>query len=175
MLKLVLIVLVLGVVAVLGYAATKPNAFRYERKATIKAPPEKIFAILNDPRKGVLWSPFEQADPAMKKTFSGAETGTGSVYEWDGDKNAGAGRMEIVESVPPSKIVSRLEFFRPFKATNTAEFIMTPRGDSTEVTWAMYGPVPFIGKIMNVFINCENMVGGQFEKGLANLKALAEQ
>ena len=111
----------------------------------------------------------------MKRTFSGAASGKGAVYAWEGDKNVGSGRMEILEASAPSKIVIKLDFFTPFEAHNTAEFTMLPQGDETRVTWRMHGPAPFMAKVMQVFINIDKMVGKDFEAGLANLKRLAEK
>lgn len=175
MIKIVIAVILVVLTVFLGYAKTKPNSFRYERKILVKASPEKIFAILNDLHQGGKWSPFEKLDPDMKRTFSGPETGVGSVYEWDGNSKAGAGRMEIVESVPSSKIIMTLDFVKPFEAHNNAEFTLTPKGDETEVTWAMYGPNPYIGKVMSIVFDCEKMVTTAFEAGLASLKCLAEK
>jgi uncharacterized protein YndB with AHSA1/START domain len=175
MLKIILIAVVVLVIALLIFAATKPDSFQVQRTASIKAPPEKIFPLIDDFQNWGAWSPYENKDPAMKRTRSGAVNGKGAVYEWDGDKNVGKGRMEITESSPTSKIVIQLDFFKPFEAHNIAEFTLEPRGDSTKVTWAMHGPAPFISKLMQVFINFDNMIGKDFEQGLANLKAVAEK
>src|SRR6185436_10207445 len=121
------------------------------------------------------WSPYEKKDPAMKRTFSGAPAGQGAVYEWEGDQNVGKGRMEIVESVQPSKIAIKLDFFKPFEAHNIAEFTLEAQGGSTNVTWAMHGPSPYLAKVMHVFFDMERMVGKDFETGLANLKTISEQ
>jgi uncharacterized protein YndB with AHSA1/START domain len=171
----VVVLLVIVVAAVLGVAATKPDAFRVERTASIKAPPDKIFALINDLHGWGAWSPYEKKDPAMKRTFSGAASGKGAVYEWDGNKNVGKGRMEITETSPPSRILIKLDFISPFEGHNTAEFTMVPKGDATSVTWAMDGPAPFVSKVMQVFINLDSMIGKDFEEGLANLKSLAEK
>ena len=154
----------------------QPNRdpFRIERSRDIKASPERIFALINDLRSWGDWSPYEKRDPQMHRTFSGADSGKGAVYQWDGDKNVGAGRMEIVDITPPSRIVIKLDFIRPIEGHNTAEFTMTPRGDMTRVTWAMFGPAPFISKLMQVFISFDKMIGKDFEQGLNNLKTLAE-
>jgi uncharacterized protein YndB with AHSA1/START domain len=157
------------------YAATKPDVFRVQRATSIKAPPEKIFPFLNDLHKFGAWSPWEKKDPAMKRTFAGSESGRGAVYEWDGDKNVGQGRMEIVDTTPPSKVAIKLDFVRPFEAHNTVEFTLAPNGDSTDVTWAMQGPVPYVAKIMHVFVDMDSMVGKDFEAGLASLKTVAEK
>lgn len=171
----VAIVLVLAVAVVLVLAATKPDTFRIERSATINAPPEKIFAVLSDFRQWTGWSPWENKDPAMKRSFGGAERGKGAVYGWEGDKNVGTGRMEIVEANAPSKLVIKLDFLKPFEAHNTAEFTMLPQGSATSVHWVMHGPSNFMSKVMHVFMNIEKMVGKDFEAGLANLKRLTEK
>jgi hypothetical protein len=172
-------VIALAVAIVLILAIRKPDAFRVQRVATIKASAESIFSLINDFHRWASWSPWENKDPAMKRTFSGAGSGKGAVYAWDGNKNVGSGRMEILDTSLPSKIVIKLDFFKPFEGHNTAEFTMLPQGDATNigtiVTWAMYGPAPFMSKMMQVFMNIDNMIGKDFEAGLANLKKLAEK
>jgi uncharacterized protein YndB with AHSA1/START domain len=175
MLKTVAIVVVLLVAALLAFAATKPDGFVVRRATSIKAPPEKIFALINDYRSWEAWSPWEKIDPTMKRTFSGAESGKGAVYAWEGTGNVGAGRMEITESSPPSRVAIKLDFSKPFEAHNFVDFILEPTGDTTNVTWAMRGPTPFISKLMQVFVSMDSMVGKDFEAGLANLKASAEK
>lgn len=174
MLKKIGIVVVVLIVAVLGYAATKPDTFRVERATSIKAPPEKIHPFLNDFRQQVVWSPWEKKDPAMKRAFSGAESGKGSVYEWDGNKDIGKGRIEITES-SPSKITMKLDFLDPFEAHNMAEFTLAPKGETTDVTWAIFGPMPYISKVLTMFCDMDSMIGKEFEAGLADLKTLAEK
>jgi len=169
------VVLVVGVAVVLVLAATKPDAFNVQRATNIKAPPEKIFALINDLHGWGAWSPWEKKDPAMKRTFSGASSGKGAVYEWDGDKNVGKGRMEITDASPPSKIIIKLDFISPFEGHNVAEFTMDRKDDATNVNWAMRGPAPFISKVMQVFLNFDRMIGKDFEEGLGSLKALAEK
>lgn len=163
------------VAGLLAYAATRPDTFRVQRSTAIKAAPDKIFALINDLHAWSSWSPYEKKDPAMKRTFGGAPAGKGAVYEWDGDKNVGKGRMEITESTPPARILIKLDFFKPFEGHNTAEFTMEPKGDNTIVTWAMYGPSAFMMKVMGLFMNMDNMIGNDFAAGLANLKAVAEK
>ena len=175
MIKTIAIVLVLLIAALLIYAATKPDSFRIERTTTIKAPPEKIFALINDFHQWEAWSPWEKIDPALKRTYSGAASGTGAIYEWNGNKDIGQGRMEITESAPPSKVALKLDFVKPFEAHNMVEFTLATQGDSTTVTQAMYGPSPYISKLMTTFFSMEKMVGSKYEEGLANLKALAEK
>lgn len=175
MLKIIVIVAVVLVVAVLIYAATRPDTFRVQRVTSIKAPPQKIFPFINDFRNWGAWSPYEKKDPAMKRTFSGAANGQGAVYEWEGNNEVGQGRMEIMETAPPSRVTIKLDFVKPFEAHNIAEFTMDAQGDSTKVTWAMHGPNPFMAKVIHVFFDMDSMVGKDFEAGLANLKALAEK
>jgi uncharacterized protein YndB with AHSA1/START domain len=167
------------VAIVLILAATKPNTFSVQRATAVRAPPERIFPLINDFHQWGSWSPYENKDPAMKRSFSGAADGKGAVYGWEGNKNVGSGRMEIMDTSKPSKIVIKLDFFTPFEGHNTAEFTMLPQGDATSlttnVTWLMHGPAPFMSKVMQVFINLDNMIGKDFEIGLANLKRLTEK
>ena len=172
---IIAIILAVAVAAVLAIAATKPGTLRVERAIRIKAPPETIFPLISDFHQWLKWSPYENKDPAMKRSYEGAERGKGAVYAWDGDKNVGSGRMEILESTAPSKIVIKLDFFTPFEGHNTAEFTMLPQGDATHVTWLMYGPANFMSKLMQVFMNLDRMIGRDFEAGLANLKTLTEK
>jgi uncharacterized protein YndB with AHSA1/START domain len=174
MFRILGIVVVVLIVGVLGFAATRPDSFRVQRTATIKAPPEKVFALINDLRGWKTWSPYEKKDPAMKRTLSGAPTGKGAIYEWEGNKDVGKGRMEIADTTPPSKVVIKLDFIEPFQAHNTAEFSLSGKGETTDVTWAMYGPSPFVTKVLSVFLDMDKMIGHDFEAGLANLKAIAE-
>jgi Polyketide cyclase / dehydrase and lipid transport len=168
-------VLVVAVAAILGLAAMKPDAFRVQRSATIRAPREKIFPLINDFHHWGSWSPWEKLDPAMKKTHSGPAEGLGSVYEWEGNKQVGKGRMEIKESTPPSKVLIQLDFFKPFEAHNTAEFTLDGQGDSTNVVWIMDGHSPYMFKVMSLFMSMDKMIGKDFEAGLANLKSLTEK
>jgi hypothetical protein len=172
---IIAIVLVVAVAIILILAAAKPDSFSVQRVITVQAPPERIFPLINDFHQWGSWSPYENKDPAMKRSYSGAASGTGAVYAWEGNKNVGSGRMEILDASAPSKIMIKLDFFTPFEAHNTAEFTMLPQGDATNVTWLMHGPLPFMGKIIHVFINMDNMIGKDFEAGLANLKRLTEK
>lgn len=165
----------IAVAVVLILAATKPDRFSVRRAITVKAPPERVFSLINDFHQWGIWSPHENKDPAMKRTCSGAASGRGAVYAWDGNKNVGSGRMEILDALLPSKIVINLDFFTPFEGHNTAEFTMLPQGDATNVTWLMHGPAPFLSKVIQVFINLDNMIGKDFEIGLANLKKFTQK
>lgn len=169
------VVVAVPVVGVLGYAATKPDTFRIERSTTIQAPPERIYAFVDDFRAWEAWSPYEKMDPAMKRTYSGAAHGQGASYAWEGNEHAGAGNMAITEALPGEKLAIRLNFTKPFEASNTAEFTFKPEGGATKVTWAMHGPMPFISKVMDVLLGMDAMIGKDFEAGLSSLKALAEK
>jgi uncharacterized protein YndB with AHSA1/START domain len=177
----IIALLAIAIATVLILAAMKPNTLSVQRAIGVNAPPEKIFVLIEDFHRWASWSPYEAKDPAMKRSYSGAASGKGAVYGWEGNKNVGSGRMEILDASSPSKIVIKLDFFTPFEGHNTAEFTMLPRRDAakaatneTAVTWAMHGPAPFMSKVMQVFINLDRMIGTDFEVGLANLKRLAE-
>jgi len=173
--KIIVIVLVVLIAALLAFAATKPDTFSVERTATINAPPEKIFPLIADFHQWQTWSPWEKIDPTMVRTFSGAPSGHGAVYAWEGQGKAGAGRMEITSASAPSKVEIKLDFIKPFESSNVVDFTLEPEGDATKVTWSMTGPSAFITKIMCVFVSMDKMIGPDFERGLANLKAAAEK
>ncbi|KQW35271.1 SRPBCC family protein [Rhizobacter sp. Root404] len=175
MIKALALAVVALVAGVLIFATTKPDTFSVQRSATIKAPPEKIFAVLNDFHRWTEWSPWEKLDPAMKRTLGGAPAGKGATYAWEGNGKAGAGRMEIVESAPASRVGIQLDFIKPFEGHNLTVFMLTPQGDATQVNWSMTGPTPFVSKLMQVFVDMDKMIGKDFEEGLANLKALTEK
>ena len=172
---IIAVVLAIVIAAVLILAATKPDTLSVERAIDVKAAPDRIFPMINDFHQWVSWSPYETKDPAMKRSYSGAESGKGAVYGWEGNSNVGSGRMEILEASVPSKILIKLDFFKPFEGHNTAEFTMSPQGDATHLSWVMRGPASFISKLMQVFINLDHMIGKDFEAGLANLKKLTEK
>jgi hypothetical protein len=174
MLKKIAIGIVVIVVAILAYAATKPDTFSVQRAAGIKAPPEKIFALIQDFHNWGTWSPWEKLDPNMKRTFSGPPSGKGASYAWEGNRDAGAGRMEITDATP-AKVTLKLDFIKPFEAHNNVEFTLAPQGDSTNVTWVMSGPNSYMSKLMQTFMSMDKMVGKDFETGLSNLKAAAEK
>jgi hypothetical protein len=174
MLKTVGVVLLAAIAIILGLAAAKPDTFTVTRHIEIQAPPETIHPLVADFRNWTSWSPWEGLDPTMRRTYSGAQSGVGSVYAWDGNDQVGAGRMEIVGMSPPRDIAIQLDFVRPFESANQTRFMLEPRGDSTKVIWQMSGPMPFISKIMSVFVSMDSMIGPDFEKGLARIKALAE-
>ena len=173
-----LLVIVAAVAALLAVASTRPPAFRIERSTRIAAPMLQVAEQIDDFHAWSTWSPWEHIDPTMQRTFSGADAGVGAVYEWDSKGKAGAGRMEITEmrAGPERGLISiKLDFIKPFTASNPAEFTMTPTDAGTDLTWAMFGPSPFMSKLMGVFVDFDKMVGKDFEAGLAALKRNAEQ
>lgn len=162
------------VAAILGFAATKPGAFQIQRSTTMKAAPDTIAAHIHDFHKWTAWSPWENLDPNLQRTYGGAPAGKGAVYAWEGNKQVGAGRMEITDAAT-QKTTIKLDFFRPFEAHNITEFRLTPRDGSTDVTWSMTGTNPYLMKVFGVFMNMDKMVGNDFEKGLSKLKSVSEQ
>jgi Polyketide cyclase / dehydrase and lipid transport len=177
-LVIIAIALAVAIAAALIYASIQPDTFRVIRSTQIAAPADKIFPLINDLHAQSAWSPFEK-DPNMKRTHSGAPAGKGAVYEWDGNRNVGAGRIAITDSVPSSRVSLALDMSRPFAAHNTVDFILEQKGagtnvTGTQVTWAMQGRQHFMVKLMSMFVSCDKMVGGQFEEGLGKLKTLVE-
>lgn len=168
------ILIVILIAAVLVYAETRPDTLHVERTATINAPADKIYPLINDFHQWGRWSPYEKIDPAMKRTYSGAAEGTGAVYEWVGNSEVGAGRMEITDT-SPSRVTIKLDFTAPLEGHNTAVFALVPQGDATSVTWTMDGATPYVGKLIGVFMDMDTMIGGAFDEGLANLKGIAEK
>ncbi|MEW6682444.1 MAG: SRPBCC family protein [Nitrospirota bacterium] len=169
MLKKILIALAVIIVVMVIVVALQPSEFRIERTATISASAPVVFAQVNDFHNWDAWSPWAKLDPAMKKTYEGAPAGTGAVSTWAGNDQVGEGRATITESRPNDLIRIKLEYLRPFKATNTAEFTFKPDGDHTTVTWSLYGRNSFIAKAFGLVMDMDEMVGSQFEKGLASL------
>ncbi|HSX59359.1 MAG TPA: SRPBCC family protein [Tahibacter sp.] len=174
MLKIILLVVLVAIAALLVAAAFRPDSFRIERSITIKAAPEKVFALIDDFHRWTAWSPWEKLDPAMKREHSGSASGKDAVYAWEGNGKVGKGSMQIVESVPHSKVLIQLHFIKPMDTRSHAEFTLRPGGDTTEVNWAMYGPQPYMSKLMGLVFNMDKMIGKDFEKGLADLKSAAE-
>lgn len=176
MLWYILAAVVLLLVIFLIVAAIQPEDFRVARTLCMKAPAAAPFAQVNDFHLWEHWSPWLKLDPAAKLTFDGAPAGKGAIYSWDGNKNVGAGRSTILESKPNERILIQLDFLRPFRATNNAEFTFRPAGDETAVTWTLTGKKPnLMFKAMHMFMNMDKMVGSQFEKGLADMKAIVER
>lgn len=174
MLSTILIALAALVAVLVVVIAMQPGSFRIERSATIAAPPSAVFPLVNDFHNWTAWSPWEKLDPAMVRTYSGAPAGAGAVYQWTGNKNVGEGRMTIVESRPNELLRMRLEFLKPFKATNEAIFSFAPVSNQTKVTWAMTGDKNFIFKAVHMVMNMDKMCGRMFEQGLASLNDAAK-
>ena len=171
----VLAIVAVLIVVVLVMAASKSDTFSISRSATIQAPAEKIFPLIDDLRAHESWSSFDKPDPAVNKVYSGAQQGQGAVYDWDGKGQAGAGRLAITESLPFSRIGMQLDMLKPIKASNEVVFTLQPQGGATDVGWTMQGHRPFLIKVMHVFFNMDRMVGGQFEVSLDKLRSLSER
>jgi len=178
MLKKILLGIVVMIVVLIAVflvmVMMQPSHYQVERSATINAPAPTVFALVNDFHKWDSWSPWAKLDPAMKQTFEGAPAGTGAIYSWSGNSQVGEGKMTITDSRPSDLIKIKLEFIKPFAATNATDFTFTPSGNSTNVKWTMSGENNFIGKAFSLFMNMDKMIGGDFEKGLAQMKQTAE-
>lgn len=170
----ILIALAAIVVLFVVIVALQPSEFRVVRSATMSVPPPAVFPHVNDFHHWEAWSPWAKIDPAMKQTYEGAPAGTGAIYSWIGNKKVGEGRMTIMESRRSDLVRIKLEFLKPFQATNTAEFTFQPQGEQTLVTWSMFGVKNFFMKAFGLFMNMDKLVGGDFEKGLASMKAVVE-
>lgn len=175
MLKYFLIVVALAIAAVLILAARKPDTLHVRRTVSIKAPPEKIFPLIDNLRNNARWQPYYMKDPAMRIAYSGSESGPGAQVDFDGNRNVGSGRVTITGSAPPDEVTMRLQMFKPFAVDSAIKFTLVPRGETTDVTWAMQEQTPYMAKIMYVFLDIDHMVGTDFETGLANLKVIAEK
>lgn len=175
MLTIIALIIVVAIAGILILAATKPDTFAVQRSISIKAPPEKVFPLINDFKRWDAWSPWEKKDTAMKRTYGAVTSGKGAHYGWEGNSDVGQGSMDITDSVPSSKVALKLDFVKPFEGHNTVDFTLQPTGEMTNVTWAMRGPAPFVTKVMQVFCNMDTMIGKDFEAGLANLKTAAEK
>ncbi len=173
-LKITAIAAALLVGGVLTLAAMRPDHFRVQRTATIQAPPERIFPLINDLRRFNAWNPFEKKDPGAKGSYAGAVSGKGAAYAFEGAE-MGRGRIEIIDSLPSSEVRMKLDMRAPIAASNVVEFTLHPDAGGTRVTWAMQGPVPYLAKIIHLFIDVDAMVGREFETGLATLKAMVER
>lgn len=177
MLKLLAIlagIVVVAVAGLLAFATTKPDEIRVQRQAHIKAPADRIFALINDFQRWRDWSPYEAKDPNMTRDLSGPTAGKGAVYAWNGNKEVGQGRMEILDSTAPGKVTIQLTFLKPMENQGLAEFTLAPAGDGTDIVWTMTMPAPLISKVMGIFCDLDKMIGKDFEVGLANLKANVE-
>lgn len=163
------------IAGILLYAAMRPDTVRVRRSTEIKAPPEKVFALINNLRNWSRWEPQDRKDPSLKKTYSGAESGMGAEADWESSGQAGKGRMRIVESLAPSRVVVQVDFEKPFQAHNRNEFDLEPAGEITRVNWTMQGTNVYILKLMSVFANADKILGAHFEEGLRNLKQVAEE
>jgi uncharacterized protein YndB with AHSA1/START domain len=176
MIKKFFLVMVVALAALLLFATTRPDTFRVQRSTSIKAPPEKVFALINDMRAFNTWNPFNKKDPSMRGTYRGPQSGPGAGFDFEGDQNVGKGSLEIVGAKPSREVTMTLHMREPFEGRNNIDFALVPRGaDTTEVTWAMHGPSPYVSKLIGIFLNVDKMIGGDFDAGLTDLKALAEK
>lgn len=175
MIKTVLLVLVAAIALLLVYASTRPDTFAVERSTTIAAPADKLFPLINDMRAFNTWNPYARKDPAMKTEYSGPAAGPGAVFDFQGNKDVGKGRISITGAAAPSSVTMQLDMWEPFEGHNTVNFTLVPEGAGTKVTWAMHGPSAYITKLMGLFFNMDQMIGKDFEAGLDNLKQLAEK
>jgi uncharacterized protein YndB with AHSA1/START domain len=174
MLKKILILLVLLIIGLGGYIALQPDNFRIERRMTVDAPPQEVFAQVNDFRKWDDWSPWAKLDPDATVAFEGPRAGQGAVFKWAGNDKIGQGTMTLVASKPGEFVRVDVEFVKPFEGKSTSEFTFRPQGDRTQVTWTSYGPMTFLSKAMCLIMNMEKMLGPDMEKGLVQMKAVAE-
>ncbi|MFZ6757730.1 SRPBCC family protein [Undibacterium sp. Ji50W] len=172
---IILAILVLLLIAFLLYIASLPDAFRVERSLEINAASEQIFPLINDFHAWEAWSPWEKADPQVQRSYSGNDSGPGAVYAWQGNKQLGEERMEILETRPHDYLRLQINFYKPFAAQNTIEFKLESQAGKTVVSHAMFGPSNFMSKLMGTFFNMDKMVGGKFDEGLQSLKAIAEK
>jgi hypothetical protein len=173
-LGLILLGLVVAAGAVLAVAARRPDTFEIARTARIAASPERLFPLIDDLRRMNTWNPYALRETGGTGSYQGPASGKGAAFAFAGPKS-GSGRIEIVETTFPSEVVLRLSMVKPFKADNTVRFTLEPKGPATDVTWAMTGRQPLLGKVMTLFIDCDRMMGRDFEEGLGNLKAIAER
>lgn len=168
------VAVVAAIALALVVVARRPDTFRIARSTVVNAPAEEIFPLINDLHLWQKWSPYEKRDPNMKRTYDGPQLGVGSSYAWAGNRQIGEGRLTIVESKPSERIAIKLEFFKPWKGTNRAEFTMKPSSNGTSVSWEMTGQQHFMCKLFSLFMNMDEMIGKDFESGLAELKRKAE-
>ena len=166
------VAVILGVFAIV--VALQPSAFRIARTATIAAPPQAVFAQINDFDAWGAWSPWAKLDPAAKATFEGPSAGTGAIFRWSGNDKVGKGQMTLTESRPADLVRIKVDFVKPFEGSNTTEFTLKPEGNQTAVTWSMFGENDFIGKAICLFVDMDKMLGGDMKKGLSQMKAVVE-
>jgi polyketide cyclase/dehydrase/lipid transport protein len=171
MLKAILLVLVAIVAVLLIVIAMQPSEYQVQRTALISAPPEIVFEQVNDLHKFQAWSPWARMDPDSKVAFSGAPSGAGASFTWSGSKT-GEGSMTITGSRSGQSVTANLDFIKPFESSSVVEFDFEPKGEQTEVTWKMTGENTFATKAFQLFVNMDKLVGGDFEKGLAQLNAI---
>ena len=174
MLKKIFFILIVVIISLAVFISSRPEDFRVTRSVVVTAPQEAAFNQVNDLHKWEAWSPWAKLDPNAKNSYEGPQTGTGAALSWAGNNEVGEGKMTIIESVPSELVRFRLDFLKPFTATNTAEFTFKSDGDKTTVVWSMFGKNNFLSKAVGLFMDCDKMVGDQFEHGLSSLKQILQ-
>jgi uncharacterized protein YndB with AHSA1/START domain len=174
MLKTFALALAAALAFLLIVAAARPDTFAVQRSVSIQAPPDTVFALINDLHAFSTWSPYEKKDPAMKKHYSGPAAGRGAAQAWEGNREVGKGRLEITDATAPSRVTMELHMIEPLEGRNTVVFTLQPHAGTTHVSWAMHGPAPYLSKLMGMFFDMDAMIGRDFEAGLAELKRAAE-
>ena len=174
MIKTIALVAAIAIGALLAVAATRPDNFRVQRTASIKAPPDRLHGLINDMRVFNTWNPYNLKDPNIRGEYQGPQAGPGAIYRFAGNNDVGKGSIAIVDTAP-TRVTMKLDMIEPFEGHNIVEFTLAPKGEATDVTWAMHGPSPFMAKLVGLFMNMDRMIGRDFEDGLANLKARAER
>jgi hypothetical protein len=172
--KKIVLILVVSLAAFLGYVSTRSSQFHFERSGLINAPAAKIYPYISSFKQCQLWNPYDQKDPAMKRVYKGEDGKLGSIMEFSGNKEVGEGSLEFARMVPNEVVELKLVMTKPMHAENRIHYILKPEGSATRFTWGMDGDSGFAGKLISVFINCEKMVSGDLEKGVAQLKSLVE-
>lgn len=170
---IIAIVLALGIGGLLAYASTRPDTYSTQRRIVIHSSPERLHGLINDLRQLNTWSPYNRKDPSIALTYQGPTVGPGAAFDFKGNSKVGSGRIEITATAP-TKVTMSLHMIEPFEGRNVIEFILEPQGADTTVIWAMQGPSPLLSKVVGIFLDMDQMIGRDFEAGLANLKALAE-
>ena len=174
MLKTIALVAFAGVAVLLVAASFRPDTFRVQRSVRIAAPAAAVHPLINNLAQMNSWSPFVKRDPNLKGSYRGPSAGAGAGYDFQGNREVGSGSLDILASAP-EKVTLRLHMREPMEGVNTVEFLLVPQGDTTEVTWAMHGPTPYVSKLLGMVMDMDKMIGGAFESGLAELKQRAER
>jgi hypothetical protein len=174
-LKRILLAILVLLLAFAGYVATRPGTFRISRAILVPAAPAEVFPRLSDFRRWEAWSPWAKLDPAMAVDYGGPPLGVGATYHWKGNDKVGEGRMTVVDARPGELVAIQLDFIKPWESRTRTEFRLGPEAGGTRVSWAMSGENDFVGKAFATFVSMDKAIGPDFEKGLAALRAVAEE